>query len=412
MTKQGFISELKRRLSGLSKEDFEKAAEYYGEAIDDCMEEGLSEEEAIAAMGSLEEAVRTILEEIPQTSNPIPRVGISGKPMPEFPWFRQGGKKDSAHEGVYETAEPFTGLKVSAGPCDVRLFSAKDGKVRIVHRQDQEEARCRVAVEKGILCIERQSPVKRPAVVRHTPALEMYLPQTRYDSLEVYTASGDVDLPSDFAFGTLNVTTVSGDVHIFSGIEGDAALKTVSGDMEARNLQVQGTFRLKTASGDIEAKNLQVQGAFRLETASGDIRFETVDVGETLFCKSSSGDVTLLKLRTMDLTASVSSGDVHLDTVSVKGKLALSNASGNMDLEACLAGSMKLHTASGDVELEDCDAGSLHLDTVSGDIEGRLRTGKDFSAASASGSIRIPPSTGGGKCILNTLSGDIRMTVE
>lgn len=407
MTKQEFISELKRRLSGLSKEDLDKAAEYYGEAIDDCMEEGLSEEEAVAAVGPLEEAVRTILEEIPQASSPR----ISGKPMSEFSWFRQSGKKASAHDSTYEASKPFTGLKVSAGPCDVRLFPAKDQKVRIVHRQDLEGARCRVAVEKGILCIERQSPIKLPAVVRHTPALEIYLPQSRYDSLEVHTFSGDVHLPSDFTFGTLSVNTASGDVSVFSGVEGDAALETASGDMEIKKLQVRGSFRLKAASGDIEAKNLQVQGTFRTETSSGDIRFETVDAGEGLFCKSGSGDMTLIKLRTMDLTASASSGDVRLDTVSVKGKLALSTASGNMDLETCLAGSMKLHTASGDMELEDCDAESLHLDTVSGDIEGRLRTGKDFSAASASGSIRIPASTGGGKCILNTLSGDIRMTV-
>lgn len=411
MTKQEFISELKSRLSGLSKEDLEKAAEYYGEAIDDCMEEGLSEEEAVSAMGPLEEVARTILEEIPQTSNPCPRAGISGKSMPEFSWFKQGGKKESAHDSTYEAAEPFTGLKVSAGPCDVRLFPAKDGKVRIVHQRDQEGARCRVAVEKGILCIERQSPIKRPAIVRHTPALEMYLPQSRYNSLEVNTVSGDVDLPSDFTFGTLGVTTVSGNVTVLAGIEGDADLETVSGDIEMKKLQVQGAFRLETSSGNIEAKNLQVQGTFRTETSSGDIRFETVDVGEELYCKSSSGNVTLMKLRAMDLTASASSGDVRLDTVSVKGKLALNIASGNMDLETCLAGSMKLHTASGDMELEDCDAGSLHLDTVSGDIEGQLRTGKDFDAASASGSIRIPASSKGGKCILRTLSGDIRMTV-
>ena len=63
MDKSQFLSELRDRLAGLPGEDIERSMDYYSEMIDDRMEEGLSEEEAVRAMGSLEEVVAQILTE-------------------------------------------------------------------------------------------------------------------------------------------------------------------------------------------------------------------------------------------------------------------------------------------------------------------------------------------------------------
>lgn len=64
MNKFEFLSVLRDRLSGLPKEDVEKSVDYYSEMIDDRIEEGLTEEEATAAVGSIENIVSQILMEI------------------------------------------------------------------------------------------------------------------------------------------------------------------------------------------------------------------------------------------------------------------------------------------------------------------------------------------------------------
>ena len=64
MTKLEFLSSLRERLTGLSSlsaEDLERSLEYYSESIDDRMEDGLTEEEAVEAMGSIDEIVAQIL---------------------------------------------------------------------------------------------------------------------------------------------------------------------------------------------------------------------------------------------------------------------------------------------------------------------------------------------------------------
>ena len=65
MNKPEFLYQLRQSLSGFPKEDIERTLEYYSESIDDRMEEGTGEEEAVAAMGSIAENRRNCMEELP-----------------------------------------------------------------------------------------------------------------------------------------------------------------------------------------------------------------------------------------------------------------------------------------------------------------------------------------------------------
>ena len=65
MNKKEYFDLLRERLSGLPRQETEERLSFYEEIIDDRMEEGLSEEEAIRELGTVEETASAILEEIP-----------------------------------------------------------------------------------------------------------------------------------------------------------------------------------------------------------------------------------------------------------------------------------------------------------------------------------------------------------
>lgn len=67
MTKTQFIVSLSEALSGMPKDEIQERLTFYSEMIDDRMEEGLAEEEAIAQIGSVEEIAAQIVEEVPLT---------------------------------------------------------------------------------------------------------------------------------------------------------------------------------------------------------------------------------------------------------------------------------------------------------------------------------------------------------
>ena len=69
MKKNEFLWGLAEGLRGLPPEDLERWVDYYREMIDDRMDDGLSEEEAVADLGSLEEIRGQIL-----TETPLPRL--------------------------------------------------------------------------------------------------------------------------------------------------------------------------------------------------------------------------------------------------------------------------------------------------------------------------------------------------
>ena len=65
MNKEEFLSELRRKISGLPHEDIEERIAFYSEMIDDRMEDGLPEEEAVAGIGTVDGIVEQIMSEIP-----------------------------------------------------------------------------------------------------------------------------------------------------------------------------------------------------------------------------------------------------------------------------------------------------------------------------------------------------------
>lgn len=64
MNKQTFLSELRKRLAGLPKKELDERLAFYSEAIDDRIEDGLTEEQAVAGIGSLDEVVEQIMSEV------------------------------------------------------------------------------------------------------------------------------------------------------------------------------------------------------------------------------------------------------------------------------------------------------------------------------------------------------------
>lgn len=68
MSKQEFLSQLYKGLSGLPKDDIEERVTFYKEMIEDRIEDGLSEEEAVNGIGNIDEIISQIVSDIPLTN--------------------------------------------------------------------------------------------------------------------------------------------------------------------------------------------------------------------------------------------------------------------------------------------------------------------------------------------------------
>lgn len=65
MTKLAFLEALNKKLSGLPKKEVDERVSFYCEMIDDKIEDGVSEEEAVEQLGSVDDIANQIIGEIP-----------------------------------------------------------------------------------------------------------------------------------------------------------------------------------------------------------------------------------------------------------------------------------------------------------------------------------------------------------
>ena len=75
MNKYEFLAAVRERLDGLGKDDIDRSLDYYREMIDDRVEDGISEEKAIAALGSIDNIVADIRGEASATVGDTQKIG-------------------------------------------------------------------------------------------------------------------------------------------------------------------------------------------------------------------------------------------------------------------------------------------------------------------------------------------------
>ena len=79
MKKQEFITKLEEKLCRLPKKEVDERLSFYNEIIEDKMEDGLTEEQAVAEIGSIDEVVNQIIAEIPLSKIVKEKVKSNGK---------------------------------------------------------------------------------------------------------------------------------------------------------------------------------------------------------------------------------------------------------------------------------------------------------------------------------------------
>ena len=377
MRKEEFLTALRAGLTGLSPEGVEKLVEFCSEMIDDRMEDGLTEDEAVAAAGSLDELIQQAKTEL--------------LPVKAANFTEKSTFGDTLC--TYTAESSICGVAADCGPADFQILPSENNICRVEYTEN-ETVRYAVTTENNVLHICRAdsrtmfSFFKFYRAQRSEP-VRVYLPQGAYKSLEVKATSGDIAVPAGYIFDTASLHGASGDIACCAEF---------------------GSLSAETASGDIALKNAKCNAA-ELRAASGDATLENVKLGKNSCIETASGKVQITNLEAAELNVETASGKVSLENAECAA-LHINTASGGVELTHTVsANAMEIGTASGSIRLENCDAASLALDSMSGSVVATLMTGKAFRAKSRSGKIDIPFDSGTGTCKVSTLSGSIRIKI-
>ena len=180
MRKEEFLTALRAGLTGLLPEGVEKLVEFCSEMIDDRMEDGLTEEEAVAAAGSLDELIQQAKTEL--------------LPVKTANFTEKSTFGDTLR--TYTAESSICGVAADCGPADFILLPSENNTCR-VECAENETVHYVVTTENSVLHIRRAdsrtvfSFFKFYRALRSEP-VRVYLPQDAYKSLEVKVTSGDI----------------------------------------------------------------------------------------------------------------------------------------------------------------------------------------------------------------------------
>lgn len=253
----------------------------------------------------------------------------------------------------YAITKDFKNISIIADTADIFFMPTQDAAVSVVC-YEQENARHTVSVQDGTLTVELVKAGKWHeyiGIVFDSPKITVRMPQGAYETLQIRSSTGDVQIPAEFSFMSLDVALSTGDVTSFAS----------------------------------------VAGAAKITTATGGIRMENLSA-DTVELAVSTGKMSLSNVKCTNFTSVGATGDITLKSLLCTGKMAIVRD-------------------TGDVRLEDCDAAQIHIQTATGDVVGSLLTPKVFAAETDTGGVKVPASAEGGPCVVKTDTGDIRLTL-
>ena len=257
-------------------------------------------------------------------------------------------------EGKYETnthelSEAFSAIAIDSDTADIELIYSENGESKVVCYQ-KEKANCEVVVIDGTLTAKaKSSPMN---LFGDKSKITVYLPSVEYTALIVKADTGDIVVPSNFTFESVDISADTGDITL--------------------NASASGAIKVRTSTGNIS------------------VGCEAVD----------------------SLDLSISTGKISVRGVTVAKECKIQADTGNVTLSDSTAEKLSVTTDTGKVTLSACDADELYITTETGNVTGTLLTDKVFIVRTSTGDIDVPKTITGGRCEITTDTGDIKISVQ
>lgn len=275
---------------------------------------------------------------------------------------------------IHEFTENITEVRFDTDTADITFAEASGSLIKVECYEPHKEKHI-VTVKNGTLSItykdNREWYEKIALFTTTSPKITVYLPKGEYEKLTVKEHTGDIVIPREFTFGNI-------------------IIKASTGDVEC-SASVTGTLEISLSTGDFSLKDMSAAD-MKLTTTTGKMNLTDVKTG-ALTMKVSTGKSVLKNVSCDSIDSTGSTGNISMENVIVSGLLKIKRSTGN-------------------VSFNGSDAGEISVKTDTGSVKGTLLSEKIFYAKSDTGKIEIPQTLTGGRCSIETDTGNIKLSIK
>ena len=275
---------------------------------------------------------------------------------------------------AYEPSADFSDISIKTDTADIFILPSDDEKCKVVC-YEAENAMHSVSAENGVLtvnAVDTRKWFEYIGINFETPTITVYLPENEYSSLVIKEKTGDIEISDNFSFGNIDISVSTGDVECFASAAETAKISTTTGDIDLENMSA-GIIELSVSTGSVSVSSVKCENDIKVSVSTGKTQLTDIT------CRS--------------VISRGSTGDILLKNVIAAEKFSIERS-------------------TGDVKFDASDASEIFVETDTGDVSGSLLTEKIFIAESDTGNVEVPKSVTGGRCEINSDTGDIRIAVK
>ena len=320
-----------------------------------------------------------------------------------------GGKRVETSTDI---TEGFSNIDIITDTYDITLAPSQDGNCRLVTYGNKKITHT-ASVEDGTLKIHINDSRKwfERIFGWYTNLLTLYLPEAEYASLSISEDTGNISI-SGYKFDNVNIDLSTGNVTIQDVTCADFRLTLSTGDTYIYGITCS-SFTTSASTGDISVNNITASGNVHIDRSTGHINVNTAKIGGNLSTVTSTGknEIRLAECAG-NLEVNVSTGKSLLSDINC-ANLASTGDTGDIGMSNVIAsGQFSIKRETGDVSFDRCDAAEIYVTTDTGDVTGTFLSEKIFQVRTDTGKVNVPESWSGGKCKIETDTGDIKISVE
>ena len=225
---------------------------------------------------------------------------------------------------TYDVSEKFQNISIDGDTENIKFVFSEEEKCRVVCFEEENDLHT-VGVEDQTLTIEKKNRKGfwwNVSIATESPSITVYLPEKVYKELSIESDTGDVEIPKEFSFDTINVNLDTGDMSCLASAEGDIRVRTDTGHITIADVTASGML-LSSDTGKMELSDVKISGDLEIQEHTGKVVLENVK------CRNFTSD-----------------GDT--------GSLVMTNVTAS--------GEFNLERNTGDIEFHGCDAGYRRCD--------------------------------------------------
>lgn len=254
----------------------------------------------------------------------------------------------------YEINDKFSDIEIITDTADIEFILSENLNTSVVCTE-QKNINHSVSVKDNTLLIKVYDNRKWYEYININfgkTKITIYLPKNEYGELFIDSDTGNINIPNNFNFNSIDIIDDTGNVKNYAS--------------------VNDNIKIKTSTGNIHIENINAN---------------IIDLS------ASTGNTKIVNAKCVNLLSKVDTGNVLLKNVVATEKFII-------------------ETDTGDVKFVASDASDIFVKTDTGNVTGSLLTDKVIFAESDTGNIDVPKIIADEKCEITTDTGDIKITIE